>query len=154
MTGPVRTCVGCKKRRKKSELLRLIADSRGHLQVSQGAPGRGMYVCPNEDCISEALRGSNVKHALRRGVATIAADRFLEAAKLAVSQEITVMLDAAVEDGRARWEEAADLALEAGLFSLEWKGKLAVISDVACKDRFLALAAKLSCLELYEKKRR
>ncbi len=69
-TGTVRTCVGCRKRAAKEELLRVVAkdlgsgpevvpDPNGH------APGRGAHLHPTPDCLELALRRRAFPKALR-----------------------------------------------------------------------------------------
>lgn len=54
---PRRTCLGCRSVRDKTELVRLVSRG-GELEpdFKGGLPGRGSYICPNEDCLKEALK--------------------------------------------------------------------------------------------------
>jgi hypothetical protein len=68
---PVRTCVGCRERAPRSELLRIVAgpdgpaiDRRGH------APGRGAYVHRDHACVAAAGRPGVLGRALRTGGAS------------------------------------------------------------------------------------
>ncbi|MFD7438957.1 YlxR family protein [Streptomyces sp. NPDC059861] len=63
---PERTCVGCRERAAKTELLRIVAikgecvpDPRGTL------PGRGAYVHPALVCLDQAIRRRAFTRALR-----------------------------------------------------------------------------------------
>ncbi|MBX9395714.1 YlxR family protein [Streptomyces sp. TRM72054] len=63
---PERTCVGCRERAAKTELLRIVAikdacvlDPRGTL------PGRGAYVHPVLVCLDQAIRRRAFTRALR-----------------------------------------------------------------------------------------
>ncbi|MER5933335.1 YlxR family protein [Streptomyces sp. NPDC002054] len=63
---PERTCVGCRERAAKSDLLRIVAvgdecvpDHRGTL------PGRGAYVHPAVVCLDQAVRRRAFPRALR-----------------------------------------------------------------------------------------
>ena len=63
---PVRTCVGCRVRAAKSELLRVVAvegslvpDPRGRL------PGRGAHLHPDGECLAMAERRRAFGRALR-----------------------------------------------------------------------------------------
>jgi predicted RNA-binding protein YlxR (DUF448 family) len=68
--GPLRTCIGCRQVRPKSELLRLTAGEDGHvaLDARRTAPGRGVYACPTLECLSKALVGARLARALRSSV--------------------------------------------------------------------------------------
>jgi uncharacterized protein len=66
LSGPVRTCVGCRERTAKSELLRVVAvdgvltpDPAGRL------PGRGASVHPDPRCVDLAERRRAFGRALR-----------------------------------------------------------------------------------------
>ncbi|WP_405684150.1 YlxR family protein [Streptomyces sp. NBC_00057] len=54
---PERTCVGCRERAAKSELLRIVADGDACLPDPRGTlPGRGAYVHPVSVCLDLAVR--------------------------------------------------------------------------------------------------
>ncbi|WP_319804415.1 YlxR family protein [Nocardioides malaquae] len=69
--GPVRTCVGCRERATKSELLRVVAGSGpdGRVVVvpdpTATAPGRGAYLHPTARCHELAVRRRAFGRALR-----------------------------------------------------------------------------------------
>ena len=50
---PERTCVACRAKREKEELLRLTRRPDGTVVVGDG-PGRGVYVCREASCAAEA----------------------------------------------------------------------------------------------------
>ncbi|MFF9627138.1 YlxR family protein [Streptomyces griseosporeus] len=63
---PERTCVGCRERAAKTDLLRIVAikdecvpDPRGTL------PGRGAYLHPAQVCLDQAVRRRAFTRALR-----------------------------------------------------------------------------------------
>jgi len=64
---PTRTCLGCRGRRPKPELVRLVRRADGVVAVDAGAvlPGRGAYVCPEPGCVERALKTGKLAHALR-----------------------------------------------------------------------------------------
>ncbi|MBA2560974.1 MAG: YlxR family protein [Propionibacteriales bacterium] len=69
-TPPVRTCVGCRERTTKSNLLRVVADVRGpqvRLMSDEQArrPGRGAYLHPSHACLDLAERRRAFPRALR-----------------------------------------------------------------------------------------
>jgi len=62
----VRTCVGCRERTAKSDLLRLVWQDFGVVVDQRHAkPGRGAYLHRNPECLSQALRRRTVGRALR-----------------------------------------------------------------------------------------
>ncbi|HEY1133790.1 MAG TPA: YlxR family protein [Nocardioides sp.] len=72
-TGPVRTCVGCRRRATKSELLRVTVrlgvDGREVVapDPASSAPGRGAHLHPVRECFDLAVRRKAFSRALRRG---------------------------------------------------------------------------------------
>ncbi|MCX2932276.1 YlxR family protein [Mycobacterium sp. CVI_P3] len=69
--GPVRTCVGCRKRELAVDLLRVVAESSGNgecaVTVDQtgNLPGRGAWLHPNGRCLEAAIRRRAFGRALR-----------------------------------------------------------------------------------------
>ncbi|HEY0891398.1 MAG TPA: YlxR family protein [Nocardioides sp.] len=69
--GPIRTCVGCRQRAAKRELLRVTAgtDANGQPAVvpdpTGTAPGRGAHLHPTPDCYDLAVRRKAFTRALR-----------------------------------------------------------------------------------------
>jgi predicted RNA-binding protein YlxR (DUF448 family) len=53
--APIRTCVGCRRRRPQSELTRYVADQQGRAMASRSSAGRGAWVCSDvPECFSKA----------------------------------------------------------------------------------------------------
>ncbi len=79
--GPVRTCVGCRTRAAKNELLRVVAD-HGALapDPARRAPGRGAHLHPTVECLELALRRRAFTRALRasEGLASEALREYVE----------------------------------------------------------------------------
>ena len=73
LEGPVRTCIGCRQRTTKRELLRVTAgsDALGRLVVRPDpdgtAPGRGASLHPTSECYDLAVRRRAFARALRLG---------------------------------------------------------------------------------------
>ncbi|MGI8522929.1 MAG: YlxR family protein [Nocardioides sp.] len=69
---PVRTCIGCRERAAKSELVRVVVgpDASGHPAVvpdlTATAPGRGAHLHPTAECYELAVRRRAFSRALRR----------------------------------------------------------------------------------------
>ncbi|GAA4733434.1 hypothetical protein GCM10023216_27210 [Isoptericola chiayiensis] len=69
-TGPLRTCVGCRGRDLRSDLLRLVlspSDREPRLVVDKrgSMPGRGAWIHPDLACLELARRRRAVPRALR-----------------------------------------------------------------------------------------
>ncbi|WKN49968.1 YlxR family protein [Nocardioides sp. Arc9.136] len=70
-SGPVRTCIGCRRRTAKRELLRVTAGSGddGRPAVvpdpTATAPGRGAHLHPTQECYDLAVRRKAFGRALR-----------------------------------------------------------------------------------------
>ncbi len=56
--NPVRTCIGCRVRAEKPDLLRLVwrADTGPLADAAQTAPGRGAYLHRNAACLQLAVK--------------------------------------------------------------------------------------------------
>ncbi len=66
----VRTCVGCRQRTTKKELLRVVANEQGAgfrlvPDPAGQAPGRGAHLHPTAECLELALRRRAFPRALR-----------------------------------------------------------------------------------------
>jgi predicted RNA-binding protein YlxR (DUF448 family) len=65
VSQPVRTCVGCRRKAAKSELVRLVWRQGVVVDPAQREPGRGAYLHPGPDCLTQALRRRTLGRALR-----------------------------------------------------------------------------------------
>jgi predicted RNA-binding protein YlxR (DUF448 family) len=69
--GPVRTCVGCRKRELAVELLRVVAVPTGNgeyaviVDTGSSLPGRGAWLHPEPHCAQQAIRRRAFAKALR-----------------------------------------------------------------------------------------
>jgi predicted RNA-binding protein YlxR (DUF448 family) len=63
---PMRRCVGCMESKPKMQMIRIVAQPEGSVKIdpSGKANGRGIYLCPNEECFSLARK----KRAIGRGL--------------------------------------------------------------------------------------
>ncbi|GAA2286095.1 DNA-binding protein [Streptomyces ruber] len=63
---PERTCVGCRERAAKADLLRIVAVEEHCVPDPRGTlPGRGAYVHPAPVCLDQAVRRRAFPRALR-----------------------------------------------------------------------------------------
>lgn len=73
---PVRTCLGCRGRENKADLIRLVrGDGAILVDVRQTAPGRGGYLHRKPECWEQALRRRALSRSL--GVADVDRDTLL-----------------------------------------------------------------------------
>jgi predicted RNA-binding protein YlxR (DUF448 family) len=91
---PQRSCVCCKTVRDKGELLRVVSLADGSIvyDPTGKAPGRGSYLCRNEECIkTELKKAARLSKGLRRAISDeeikALAQEMLAAAEQAGSDE-------------------------------------------------------------------
>lgn len=60
---PLRICVGCREKKPKRELLRLVRTPEGTICLDPGGKmsGRGAYICRREACLARALKGNRLE---------------------------------------------------------------------------------------------
>lgn len=58
---PIRTCVSCRSKKAKKELIRLVLDKNKRVIMDefQKKEGRGIYLCDNESCMKKFLKTKN-----------------------------------------------------------------------------------------------
>ena len=63
---PMRQCMGCRERKPKREMLRVVRSPEGtvSLDFRGKVPGRGAYVCPNPECLKKAVRSKALERNL------------------------------------------------------------------------------------------
>ena len=64
---PERTCVACRSKKAKRELVRLVCapDESVEVDITGKKAGRGAYLCLSPDCWESGLRGGRLERALR-----------------------------------------------------------------------------------------
>jgi predicted RNA-binding protein YlxR (DUF448 family) len=67
---PLRMCVGCREMKNKKELLRIVRTPEGSIEIDRSGKksGRGAYVCPQLDCLQQALKGKSLQKALEHDI--------------------------------------------------------------------------------------
>ena len=63
---PQRQCMGCRERKPKREMIRVVRGTDGTVSLDFGgkAPGRGAYLCPNPECLKKAMKANSLGRAL------------------------------------------------------------------------------------------
>ena len=63
---PQRQCMGCRERREKRAMIRVVRTPEGNVSLDFGGKmnGRGAYICPNPECLKKALRSKALDRSL------------------------------------------------------------------------------------------
>ena len=63
---PQRQCMGCRERKPKRELIRVVRSPEGNVSLDFGGKmnGRGAYVCPDPECLKKAVRSKALDRSL------------------------------------------------------------------------------------------
>ena len=63
---PQRQCMGCRERKNKREMIRVVRSPEGNVSLDFGgkAPGRGAYLCPSSECLKRAIRSKALDRSL------------------------------------------------------------------------------------------
>ena len=63
---PQRQCMGCRERKAKRDMIRVVRGTDGTVSLDFGGKmnGRGAYICPNSDCLKKALRSKALDRSL------------------------------------------------------------------------------------------
>ena len=83
---PQRQCMGCRERKEKRELIRVVRAPDGgvSLDFRGKAPGRGAYICPDMACLKKAIRSKALERSL----------------EVAIPDEIYARLEQEMEEGK------------------------------------------------------
>jgi len=71
---PLRICIGCREKRPKKELIRIVRTPQGEvvMDLTGKKAGRGAYMCLQSDCFKKALKKKllekNLQHAVSESV--------------------------------------------------------------------------------------
>ena len=63
---PQRQCMGCRERKAKREMIRVVrcTDGQVRLDFSGKLNGRGAYICPNAECLKKAQKTKSLDRSL------------------------------------------------------------------------------------------
>ena len=75
---PIRTCIGCRGKFPKKDLLRFVRDAAGGLQTDSTSklPGRGAYVCQSQACINVTFKSQKINTHLQSNLSRQVIDSF------------------------------------------------------------------------------
>ncbi|WP_276619046.1 RNase P modulator RnpM [Syntrophomonas wolfei] len=84
---PQRMCVGCREMKNKRELVRIVRSPQGDIDLDTTGkkPGRGAYICPEPECLKQAIKGKRLQKALEQNIP----DGVLEKLREQINQDKT-----------------------------------------------------------------
>ena len=74
---PQRQCMGCRERKPKRDMIRVVRGTDGQVRLDFGGKmnGRGAYICPNPDCLAKAIRSKALDRSLEVTIPETVYDR-------------------------------------------------------------------------------
>ena len=74
---PQRQCMGCRERKDKRDLIRVVrlTDGTVNLDFSGKLNGRGAYICPKTDCLQKARKSKALERSLEVPIPEAVYDR-------------------------------------------------------------------------------
>ena len=63
---PQRQCMGCRERKPKRDMIRVVRNPEGVVSLDFGGKmnGRGAYICPKADCLKKARKSKALDRSL------------------------------------------------------------------------------------------
>ena len=63
---PQRQCMGCRERKAKRDMIRVVRGTDGEVSQDFGGKknGRGAYICPDMECLKKAIRSKALDRSL------------------------------------------------------------------------------------------
>ena len=63
---PQRQCMGCRERKAKKEMIRVVRGTDGQVSLDFGGKmnGRGAYICPDPACLKKAEKAKSLERSL------------------------------------------------------------------------------------------
>lgn len=67
---PLRMCVGCQEMKPKKELIRIVRTPASEVLIDSTGKksGRGVYICPNKECLHKALKSNRLERNLQHPI--------------------------------------------------------------------------------------
>ena len=59
---PQRTCIGCNTKKDKKDLIRIVKNKNGEINIDPTGKmeGRGIYICKDENCLKKAIKNKRI----------------------------------------------------------------------------------------------
>ena len=77
---PMRQCMGCRERKAKRELIRVVRGTDGtvSLDFSGKLNGRGAYLCPDPECLKKAQKAKSLERSLEVPIPDLVYERLIK----------------------------------------------------------------------------
>ena len=77
---PQRQCMGCRERKAKKELIRVVRGTDGVVSLDFGGKlnGRGAYICPDIACLQKAQKAKSLERSLEVPIPQEVYDRLVK----------------------------------------------------------------------------
>ena len=74
---PQRQCMGCRERKPKRDMIRIVRTPEGVVTLDFGGKmnGRGAYICPNHECLKKVQRSKALDRSLETTIPDEVYDR-------------------------------------------------------------------------------
>ena len=84
---PQRQCMGCRERKPKKEMIRVVRGTDGTVSLDFGGKmnGRGAYLCPNPECLKKAIRSKALDRSLEVTIPQVVYDRLAKEMEVGVN---------------------------------------------------------------------
>lgn len=85
---PLRMCVGCQEMKAKKELIRIVRTPEAEVMLDPSGKksGRGVYICPNKECLKKALKTNRLEKSLEHSIS----EEVIERLKIGLGYENNV----------------------------------------------------------------
>ena len=67
---PQRTCIGCNTEKDKKDLIRIVKNKDGSINIDKTgkASGRGAYICNNIECLEKAIKSKRLEKVFKNRI--------------------------------------------------------------------------------------
>ncbi|MBI5190223.1 MAG: DUF448 domain-containing protein [Nitrospirae bacterium] len=104
MATPERSCIACRKKGGKGELIKLADTPSGVvIDYLEKLPGRGAYICAEDACMEKGLKEGPLSRAFKHKVSPPDADAFREELRGKILRKIEGIFGIAMKSRQAVW---------------------------------------------------
>lgn len=67
---PQRTCMGCNEKKNKTDLIRIVKNSNGEINIDRTGKmqGRGAYICDDIACLEKAIKSKRIERVFESAI--------------------------------------------------------------------------------------